>query len=245
MLHVLRTPLTEQGAFQVADKPRQIRRGAGDAVNVSIGPDYRRRRLGFNKPIRKQRVLRSERDHVVIKSVVLVRFCAQHDTNRTELAQYRRLPSAQRRLGIHRAGDDEERGRKNIVHQRDPPVRRFDPRLWTQRAGRARWLPAMITIDQPACKRRDEPMTRWFPAGALGAQTRIAFVRGLDIEFADDQAEFLGLRDHVLDMGLALVLIGGQHRRGNSGLLTSSNFQIRFAASLMPAHMPWPRNGGI
>ena len=88
-------------------------------------------------------------------------------------------------------------------------------------------------------------MTRWFPAGALGSQTRIAFVRGLDIEFADDQAEFLGLRDHVLDMGLALVLIGGQHRRGNSGLLTSSNFQIRFAASLMPAHMPWPRNGGI
>ena len=86
----------------------------------------------------------------MIKSVVLGGACVQHDTNRTEPAQYRGLPFAQRRLGIHRAGDDEERGRKNIVHQRDPPVRRFDPRLWTQRAGRARWLPAMITIDQAA-----------------------------------------------------------------------------------------------
>ena len=89
-------------------------------------------------------------------------------------------------------------------------------------------------------------MTRRFPAGALGAQTRIAFVRGLDIELADDQAKLLRLRDHVLDMGLALVLVGGQEAvRDTPAFSTSSNFQIRFAASLMPAHMPWPRNGGI
>ena len=67
-------------------------------------------------------------------------------------------------------------------------------------------------------------MPRRLAAEAFRAQPCIACSGGGDIELADDQAKLLRLRDHVLDMRLALVLVGGQDGPGHPGLFHQQQF---------------------